>query len=102
MWIMPDRKVASARKRAAFDQVTVGQQHRRLCFVRLNPRRVDRHYVRPVRKISNAAETLGFALRAVGATRAVKPGQLCVRRRIDEGLNFKSEWPGGRLRDCQA
>ena len=74
MRIVPDREMAAAGKRAAFDQIAVGQQHRRFGFVRFDPRRVDRHHVGPVREIGDAAETFGFALRAIGTARPVEPG----------------------------
>ena len=88
-----------ARHVALRNQIAVGQQHRRLAFVGFDARGVDRHHVRPVEEIGDAAETLGFALRAIGGAGAVKPHELGVARRIDDGLDFEFEGLVRRLRN---
>ena len=102
MRVVPDREMPAAGQVAALDQVAVGEQHRRFGFVGLDARRVDRHHVGPVGKIGDAAKTLGFALRAIGAARAIKAGKLGVGRRVDQRFDFEREGPVRRLRDGQA
>ena len=70
--------------------------------VRLDARGVDRHHVRPVGVIGDAAEALGLALRAVVAARAVEAGELGVGLRIDQCLDLQRERPVRRLRDGEA
>ena len=89
--IVPDREMPAAGEIAAVDQVAVRQQHRSFVFVGLDARGVDRHHVGPVGEIGDAAEAFGLALRAVGAARAVKPGELGIGGRIDQRLDFQRE-----------
>ena len=98
MRIVPDREMPAAGQVAALDQIAVGQQHRGFGFVGFDARRVDRHHVGPVGEISDAAETLGFALRAISAARAVEAGELRVGGRIDQRFDFERERPVRRLR----
>ena len=85
---MPDREMPAARKLAGFAQVAVGEKDRCLGLIGLDARGEDRHHVRPVRIISDAAEALGLALGAVVAARPVESGELGVGLRIDQGLNL--------------
>ena len=73
-----------ARHVASRDEIAVGEQHRRLGFVGLDARGVDRHHVRPVEEIGDAAEALGLALRAIGGAGAIEPHQLAY-------------WPSGSM-----
>ena len=68
--IVPDREMPAVPGTSPLrDEIAVGEQHRRFGFVGLDARRVDRHHVRPVEEIGDAAEAFGLALRAVGAAR---------------------------------
>ena len=89
-------------KIAAVDQIAVRQQHRRFGFVGFDARGVDRHHVGPVGKVGDAAEAFRLALRAIGAARAVEPGELGVGGRVDQRLDLERERPVRRLRDGQA
>ena len=102
MRIVPDREMPAARQIAALDQIAVGEQHRRFGFVGLDARGVDRHHVRPVGEIGDAAEAFRLALRAIGAARAVEPRELGIGGRIDQRLDLERERPVRRLRDGQA
>ena len=73
----------AARQIAALDQIAVGEQHRSFGVVGLDARGVDRHHVRAVGKVSDAAEAFGLALRAIGAAGAIEPHELRVGGRID-------------------
>jgi len=90
-----------ARHVASGDQIAVGEQNRRFSFVGLDARCVDRHHVRPVEEISDAAEAFGLALGAVGGAGAIKPHQLRIAGRIDDGFDLEFERPVRRLRDGQ-
>ena len=59
-------------------EIAVGEQDRRLALVGLDARRVDRHHVRPVEEIGDAAKAFRLALRAIDAVRAVEAHQLRV------------------------
>ena len=89
--IVPDREMPAVRQIAAFDQIAVGEQYRRLRLVGFDAGRVDRHHVRPVREIGDAAEAFRLALRAIGAARPVQPHQLGIGGGIDNGLDRKLE-----------
>ena len=102
MRIVPDREMPAAGKIAALDQIAVRQQHRRFGFVGFDARGVDRHHVGPVGEISDAAEAFGFALRAIGAARAVQAGELGVGGRIDQRLDLQRERAVRHLRNGQA
>src|SRR5262245_41502182 len=67
MWIVPDREMPSVLHLSAFNEVTIREQDRGFSFIGLDTRRVDGHNIRPVGKISNAAKSLGFALRTIGS-----------------------------------
>ena len=84
---------------AALDEIAVREQHRRLAFVRFDARRVDRHHVRPVEKIGDAAKTLRLALRAIGRAGPVEAHESGIRCGIDGGLDLELERPVRRLRD---
>ncbi len=100
--IVPDGEMAAAGEVAGFDEIAVGEQHRRVGFVGLDARRVDRQHVRPVEEIGDAAKALGLALGAIGAAGAVEPHQLRIGGRIDQRHDFKTKRPVRRLRDDQA
>src|SRR5216683_2654202 len=55
--------------------VAVRQQHRITSFVGADRHRIARHHIGTVEEISDAAEPLGLALRAVIAARHVEAGQ---------------------------
>ena len=74
---------------------------RRLFPLGFDPRGVGRHHVRPVEKICDAAKTFGFALRAIGAVRAIEPHQLGVGRWVDLGFDLKDKLALRRLQDRQ-
>ena len=98
--IVPDREMPVGPGDVALrHEIAVGEQHRRVVFVGLDARRVDRHHVRPVEEIGDAAEAFGLALRAVDVAGAVKPHELGVAGRIDHGLDLEFERPVRRLRD---
>ncbi len=97
--IVPDREVAAVAEIAAVGQVAVGEQHWRVCLVGLDPRRIDRHHVGPVREIGDAAKAFGLALRAPCAAGAIEAGQLGVGGRIDQRFDFEREGSARRLRD---
>ena len=82
--VVPDREMPAAGQVAALAQIAVGEQHRRLGLVGLDAGGVDRHHVRPVGEIGDAAEALGLALRAIGAARPVEAEELGVGGRIDQ------------------
>ena len=67
------------------DEVAVGEEHRRLGFLRLDARGVGREHVGPVEEIGDAAKAFGLALGAPVAARPVKPHQLGVGGGIDLG-----------------
>ena len=91
--------MASVGQFAACREIAVGEQHRRFFFVGFDARGVDRHYVGPVGEIRDAAESFRLALGAIGAARAVKPGELGIGRRIDQRFDLQRERPVRRLRD---
>src|ERR1700689_3980765 len=100
--IMPDGKVPiGAGYETLRHQIAVGEQYRRLVLVGFNAWGVDRHHVRTVEKISDAAEALGLALRAIGRTSAIKAHQLRVGRRVDQRLDLEVELPVWRLGNGQ-
>src|SRR5208283_1907120 len=68
-------------------------------FVGLDARGVDRHHIRPVEEIGEAAKAFGLALRAIGGAGAIKAHELRVGRRIDDGLDLELERAVRRLRD---
>ena len=86
---------------ALSDQIAVGEKHRRLGFVGLDARGVNRHHVRPVEEVGDAAEAFGLALRAIGRAGAVEAHQLGIGGGIDDGLDGKLERPVRRLRNGQ-
>jgi hypothetical protein len=79
--IVPDREMAASCQLALLDQVAVAKQHRVLFPVRLDPRAIDRHHVRPVGKPGDAAEALRLALGAEDAVREVEALERGVRVR---------------------
>ena len=100
--IVPDRVVRiSARDFSALHEIAVRQQHRRFVFVRFDAGRVHRHHVGTIHEIGDATKALGFALRAVDRSGAIKTHQLSVGGRIDERLNLQPERPRRRLCDGQ-
>jgi hypothetical protein len=99
---MPDGKVPiGAGYGTLRHQIAVGEQDRRLVLVGFNACAVDRHHVRTVEEISDAAEALGLALRAVSGPGAIKAHQLRVGRRVDERLDLEFERPIRRLGNGQ-
>ena len=93
--IVPDREMpVGAGNVAVRDQIAVGEKHRRLGFVGFDARGVDRHHVRPVEEIGDAAKAFGLALRAIGGAGAVEAHELRVGRRIDDGLDLELERRG--------
>jgi hypothetical protein len=91
--------MAAVGKVAGGGEIAVGEQHRRLTFVGLDPRGVDRHDVGPVREIGDAAEAFRLALGAIGVAGAVEAHELGVGGRVDDGLDREREGPVRRLRD---
>src|SRR5262249_13822329 len=87
---------------STLDEIAVREQYRRFLFVCLDTCGVDGHYVRPVRKICNTAESLGLALRTIGSIGAVKAVQLGISRRVNDRFDFKREWRIRRLRNRKA
>ena len=64
---MPDRKMTTgARNRTLLDEIAVGEQHRRFFDIGLDACGVDRHHVRPVGEIGDAAKALRLTLGAKG------------------------------------
>ena len=100
--ILPDREVATgAGNLARGDEVAIAEQDRRLLSIGLDPGGVDRHDVRSVGEIGDAAEALGFALGAINLPRAIKPHQLGIGGRVEQGLDLQPERMGRSLRDGQ-
>ena len=63
---MPYREMPSGTRHVArCDEIAVGEQHRGLRFFGLDAGGVDCHDVRTIQEISDAAEALGLALRAI-------------------------------------
>src|SRR5271170_4050815 len=90
--IAPDGVVAAGNVGIArVFEITVGELHRRLGPIRLEPYPIDRQHVRPVEEIGDAPEALGFALRAIGRTGAIETHQFGVGRWIEAGLDPELE-----------
>ncbi len=71
--IVPDREVPMPPiEVAGSDQIAVRQQQRRVCFVSLDACRVDRHHIRPIGEIGDAAEPFRLALGAVDRPGAIE------------------------------
>ena len=102
MRVVPDREMPVRPAGRRFDEIAVGEQHRHVGAVGFDARRVDRHHVRAVEEIGDAAEAFGLALRAIGAVGAIQPHQLGVGGRIDRGFDLELERALRRLRDGQA
>ena len=88
-----------ARHVALGNEIAVGQQHRRFAFVGFDARGVDRHHVRPIEEIGDAAKAFGLALGAIGRAGAVKPHELRIADGIDDCFDFEFEWAVRRLRN---
>src|SRR5262249_24090550 len=99
--IVPDGIVPTAAEIALFDEIAVREQHRAGLTLRTNRRAVDGHHIRPVEEISDAAKTLGLALRAEHVARDIETRQLRVRGRVDLGLDLERKGCG-RARDREA
>src|SRR5262245_51812070 len=65
MRIVPDHEMPPTGYLSPLDEIAIREQNRRFLFVCLHTRGVNRHYIRPVRKIGNSAEAFGLALRAI-------------------------------------
>ena len=76
--VVPLGVVASAVERALRHQVAVGQQHRVLFAFRAQRDGEDRHHVRPVDEVGDAAEALGLTLGEEAAAAGVQARQLGV------------------------
>ena len=59
----------------------------------------DRHHIGAIEKIGDAAETFRFALGAIRRAGSIKPHELGIVGRIDDGFDLELEWCVGRLRD---
>ena len=95
--IAPDGEVAAGRLRVARAfEIAVGQKHRRLGSIRLDPHAIGREHVGAIEKIGDAAKALRLALRAIGRARAIKPHELGVGRRIEARLDRERECASGR------
>ena len=100
--IAPDRPVAAAFALAGGFEIAVGEQHRRLRLVGLEPHAVGREHVGPVGKVSDAPEAFGLALRAIGRAGAVEPHQLGVGGGIETRLEAQRERPARRVGQREA
>jgi hypothetical protein len=101
--IVPHGEMPSGAGHVALgNEIAVGQQHRCFAFVGFDARGIDRHDVRPVKEIGDAAKALGFALGAIGLASAVQPHELRVAHGIDNRLDFKLEWAVRRLRNGES
>ena len=76
-------------------EIAVGEQHRRLGPVGLEPHAIGRQHVGTIEEIGDAAKPLRLALRAIGRARAIEAHQLGVGRRIEPGLDRERERPLG-------
>ena len=95
--IAPHRPVTAALRFAGAFEIAVGEQHRRLGLVRLQPHAIGREHVGPVRKVGDAAEAFGLALGAIGGAGAVEAHQLGVGGRIEPRLQAQRERPARRV-----
>ena len=97
MRIAPDGEMAAGRLRfASRFEIAVGQKHRRLGPVCLDPHAIGREHVGAIEKISDAAKALGLALGAIGRARAIEPHELGVGGRIEARLDRERECPSRR------
>ncbi len=94
------RSDGPCRHLAGRDEVAVGEQHRRVRACSASMRvGVDRHHVRPVEEIGDAAEAFRLALRAVVRRSTDKGPELRIGGGIDPRFDFKPERPARRLDD---
>ena len=89
--VYPFCKMPAVFQMALLDQVAVGQQHRKIGFVGAQRDGEQRHHIRAIQEITDASETLGFALREERILADVQAGELGVLRRIAGGENFQLE-----------
>ena len=82
------RKMAPPIELAKVDQIAVGQQHRGFCNLAHKGCPETGHYIRPIGKIGQFAETLCFALGAIHGAREIKSfkGGIGCRMNFDHGL----------------
>ena len=100
--IVPDGEMPRrAGHLAAVDEIAVGEKNRGFALIGFDPRRINRHHIRPVEEISDAPKAFGLALRAIGRAGAVQPHELRIAGRIDDGLDGEFERPVRHLRDGQ-
>ena len=101
--VMPDGIVpVGALDRPAAHKVAVAEQDGRLVPVRLDAGGVDREHVGAVRKIGDAPEAFGLALRAIGAVAAIEPHELGVGGGLQQGFHLKGEGIARGRRQDQA
>ena len=82
-WVLPDCLVAAVVQIGLPDQVAVREQHGERLTVRAQRDAVLRHHVRPVRKVGDAPEPFGLALREQAAVRQIQSHQRRVGGRPD-------------------
>ncbi len=100
--IVPHGKVPRSPRHVALrDEIAVGKQNRGFGLIGFDAGRVDRHHIRPVEEIGDAAEAFRLALRAIGRSGAIEAHQLRVAGRIDQRLDFERKRPVRHLRDGQ-
>src|SRR5437764_1577112 len=85
----------------AGDQIAVGEQYRRLSFIRLDAGGVYRHHIGTIGEVGDATKAFGFALGAVDGSGAVEALELGIRGGVCHGLDLEPERSLWRLRDGQ-
>ena len=97
MRVAPNRVVApSPVERSPFHRIAIGKQHRHLVAIGFHAHRVGREHIGAIEEIGDAAETLGFALRAVDVPGKIEAGERFVGVRIAVGGNFECEGTLGK------
>ena len=100
--VFPHGKVHAVAGIALFDQIAVGQQHRRDGLRRGDADLEHGQIVGSIQIIGDAAEALGLALRAPGAARAIQPHQLGIACGLDGDFGLEHKAAQRRLDYGQA
>ena len=94
MRVYPFGKVPAIVQRTLLDQVTVGQQHRKLGLVGAQGDGVHGHHIGAVQKVSDTPETLGLTLREKRVLADIQAHQLGVFGGAAGGENLQLECIG--------
>ena len=90
---------ARAGQVAGGDEISIGEQHRRVGLLGLDAGGVDRHDIGTVEEVGDAAKALCLALGAVDRARTIEAHELGIGGWIDDGLDLQPERAVRRLRD---